>query len=244
MINKELIYRTEPDFPFLSRASCPVDVNQLTNVRLGIPKKGELAQGAISYLSLFGWQTSPFETGRRLTSHSPVRNNQVFALKDSDLIKCLEKDSIDIAILGADKILESQLDGIPIIPLKFLGFGECNFCLGFPFTNSQPPLTNAELKTVLEKSLIATSLPASLVYLLNKSGFPITPKQIIPMAGSVEIAPELFGTLNPDQPVIVADIVSSGETCFSNGIRPDMRLITFPGAYLVTNKNYLEAYEN
>lgn len=144
-----------------------------------------------------------------------------------------------MAVLGADYVLENQLttDGsIPssIIPIEKLGFGSCTFSIGFPFTDGRAiPLSKKEVKNTLESGVTVTSLPKTLKFLLNRDGINLEPRNIRTMEGSVEAGILLFGA------VAIADRVSTGNTMLANGIRPDLDLIEFPGAYLVASRMFL-----
>ena len=215
------------EFPFqipaLEESEEP-DWNCLT---IAIPKSPRLEQGTINWLAGKGFQfPSSFTEGRTMVYKGNERR-KVMKLRGGDIIRFLTEGNIPLGILGADEILEAQLAGIALQPIKRLGFGECMFRLAFPIEGFIPQ-TFKEIKGVLENGIIATGLPNTLMFLMKRQEIMIEPKQLFILAGSVEIAQEL----NPDV-AAMADIVSTGKTAVANGIRPDFCLIQFPGAFLV-----------
>jgi len=225
----------ETEFPFIVPFRPKFQELSFVGLKIGIPSKGEMFEGSTNYLKQLGWNSSPFFSLRQLAAKNPENQALALRLRSEDIIGALKNGQLDLGILGSDRILEGQLNGIPLTPLSFLGFGACEFCLSFPLENCPPaPSSFKELVEILKRGCIATSLPKTFSYLMQREGIEIRPEQLKVMTGSVEIASKLFPEV-----IAVADIVSSGETVMANNLRPDFRLITFPGAFLVSTREKL-----
>lgn len=213
-----------------------------------IQSRGEMAkEGQQAIASRLGVDLDILNDATRKLVAEPRKGVQILKLRPPDIIRGLKKGIIDMAILGADYVLEDQLtsdwDALywakqapsNIIPVEKLEFGSCTFSIGFPFTDGRNiPLSQNDIRRTLQSGITVTSLPNTLKYLLNQSGINLEPKNICTMEGSVEAGIMLYGA------VAIADRVSTGNTMFANGIRPDLDLIEFPGAYLVASRMFLE----
>ena len=226
----------ETDFPFRQSAiDCEIDIRKLTNgeLRIAIPSRGELVSGSLEYLSLNGFDTSLLSPDGRKLAIQLDQKTIAFKLRVKDMWKAFRNGVINAAIVGADEILEEQLEPnpAPIAPVQFLGFGGCSFRIGFPFDR---PIPNGDnIRETLQTGRIATSLPNILKYIFAQEGLSLPDNRIITFTGSVEAAISLYR----DRDIVgIADRVQTGGTMLANTIRPDLALIEFPGAYLVVRQ--------
>lgn len=194
----------------------------------GVPK-GELFEGSLATLQKWGWDTTPFTTTEKLWINSPGGGKaKLLKLRQKDIPDLLMSEDIDSGFIGGDTFLESTLAGKTLISIDVLPFGACSYYLGFPYESwATAPSTRSEFTEWLKTCRIATSLPLSLQYILELSGFEIRPDQILTVTGSVEAACQFPGVNG------IADLKNSGTTSQANNIRPDFQLCQFPASYLV-----------
>lgn len=143
---------------------------------------------------------------------------QILYLRDDDIPQYVEDGIADLGILGENVFLESQKD---IQLSKRLGFSKCRLSLAVP---KSVEYTDASF---FEGKKIATSYPIILGdYLKSKN----VSAEIHKISGSVEIAPGIGLAAG------ICDIVSSGSTLFSNGLKEVDRVMKSE-AVIVSNKN-------
>jgi ATP phosphoribosyltransferase len=165
-------------------------------VRIAVPSKGRLREPTIELLQDAG--LAPETPGDRALAF-PCRNAPVEALlvRADDIPEYVQDGVVDCGITGLDIVRES---GANVRELLKLGFGACSLEAAVP--NESDLRTLAEL----EGARVATSFPKLARELLP-------PVELVDVHGSVELAPRL-GLADA-----IVDLVSSGSTLRTNGLR-------------------------
>jgi ATP phosphoribosyltransferase len=130
----------------------------------------------------------------------------------------VEQQVTDIGILGENMVFEKNKD---VKVLEKLGFAQCRLSLAIPKEDNYSGLGYFNGKK------IATSYPRLLSEYLSKNNISAEIEEI---SGSVEIAPGI-GLADA-----VCDIVSSGSTLLTNGLR-EVSTILKSQAVMIGNKN-------
>jgi ATP phosphoribosyltransferase len=139
-------------------------------------------------------------------------------LRDDDIPGYVEDGVADLGIVGENDLVEYQKD---VKLVKKLGFSKCRLSIGVD--------RNWDYKNIkeLDGKSIATSYPKILGNYLKENNINA---EIHEISGSVEIAPSI-GLADA-----VCDIVSSGSTLLSNGLK-EADVIMRSEAVLVSGKN-------
>jgi len=141
----------------------------------------------------------------------------ILYLRDDDIPQYVADGTADIGIVGENVVYEENKN---VEVIQGLGFGKCRLSLAIPkgetFTNI----------SFFQGKKIATSYPQILGDYLQKKG---VTADIHKISGSVEIAPGI-GLADA-----IADLVSSGSTLFSNGLK-EVEVILKSEAILIANK--------
>jgi ATP phosphoribosyltransferase len=171
----------------------------MRRLKVAIQKSGRLSEESFQLLK---------ECGIRFESSSnslivPSRNFplDVLYLRNSDIPQYLEDGVADVAIIGENTLVEA---GRSIKNELQLGFSKCRVSIAIPKGESYSGIGD------LNGKKLATSYPNTVNAFLLKSGIKVEIHQI---SGSVEIAPSL-GLADA-----ICDIVSSGSTLFTNGLK-------------------------
>lgn len=149
---------------------------------------------------------------------------EIFFLRDDDIPEYVADGVADIGIVGENIIFEDKRE-VEII--EKLGFGKCRLSLAVP--------KNFEYESVkdLVGKRIATSYPNILRTFFTENN---VATEIHTISGSVEIAPSI-GLADA-----VCDLVSSGSTLFTNGLR-EVETVLQSEAVLISQKNLSENAE-
>ncbi len=167
---------------------------------LAVQKKGRLSQKTMKLLEDSGIiiQNGSDTKLQARAENFPI---QVIYLRDDDIPECVADGIADIGIVGENVYLEKSRE-VKII--KRLGFSKCRMSIGVP-----KDFVYSNIKDLEGKS-IATSYPNILKNYLQKEK---VNAKIHEISGSVEIAPGI-GLADA-----VFDIVSTGSTLISNGLK-------------------------
>jgi len=168
-------------------------------LRIAVQKKGRLSDDSLKLIKECGIK---FNNG---TSKLKERANnfpvEFLFLRDDDIPGYVEDGIADVGIVGENVLVES---GKKVDVVRRLGFSKCRLSLAIPkgkeYTGTQ----------YFEGASIATSYPEILKSFLKKSNIN---SEVHVISGSVEIAPSI-GLADA-----VCDIVSSGSTLLSNGLK-------------------------
>ena len=172
-------------------------------MRIAVPSKGRLREPAIELLHDAG--LGPETPGDRALAF-PCRNAPVEALlvRADDVPEYVQDGVVDCGITGLDIVRERGAD---VRELAQLGFGACSLQAAVP--QESPVRSAADLRG----ARVATSFPRLALELLPG------PTELVDVHGSVELAPRL-GLADA-----IVDLVSSGSTLRTNGLRPVATLL-------------------
>lgn len=195
-----------------------------TRLRIAIQKSGRLAEKSISLFTKCGLD---FDLRKdRLLHVSPDFPIDLMLVRDDDIPEYVTDGVCDLGIVGENVIQEKFLsqpgaDAQRIQTLINLGFGTCRLSIAVPdgFEYESP--------RSLEGLKIATSYPTCLQKFLLNEG---VKAQILELSGSVEIAPSLKIA------DAICDLVSTGATLQSNGLREVTRIFTSQACLVRTGR--------
>lgn len=167
-------------------------------LRIAIQKSGRLQEDSLRLLKESGLS---FSNGTQLKTQ--VRNFPVelLFLRDDDIPQYVEDRVADAGIVGENVLLEKQKQNELV---KRLDFAKCRLSIAVPRTENYTGIQYLQGKN------IATSYPVIVQEFLQKHNIQAGIHEI---SGSVEIAPGI-GLADA-----ICDIVSSGSTLLSNGLK-------------------------
>ncbi len=169
------------------------------NLRIAVQKSGRLSEDS---LNLFKECGIKFDNGAgKLKATSSNFPAEFLFLRDDDIPGYVEDGVADIGIVGQNVHVESNKN---VSEVKLLGFSKCRLSIAIPRGDEYQGIEDLEGKD------IATSYPIILGSYLKEHG---VTSHIHEISGSVEIAPSI-GLAHA-----VCDIVSSGGTLLSNGLK-------------------------
>lgn len=184
-------------------------------LRIAVQKSGRLSEVSLELLKECGIDV---KNGRAAlvasASNFPL---DVLYLRDDDIPQYVADGVADLGILGENVVIESRA-AIDIV--KKLDFSRCRLSLAVPKS------VDYEGLNFFKDKRIATSYPNILNDFLSKNGIV---GDIHVISGSVEIAPNI-GLADA-----ICDIVSSGSTLLSNGLK-EVEVILHSEAVLVARK--------
>lgn len=168
-------------------------------VKLAIQKSGRLSKESIDLLKNSGIKIEEGKDKLKVKAQNfPI---EILYLRNSDIPKCIEGGVADLGIIGENSYLEN---GLNHTICRKLDFGKCRLSLAVPKE------LNYNEKSFFNGKKIATSYPNILKKWLDKES---VSAKIHEISGSVEIAPSI-GLADA-----VCDIVSTGNTLFTNGLK-------------------------
>ena len=167
------------------------------NLKLAIPNKGALSEGAVDLLRKAGYRCT--RGGRELVIRDAENRIDFVFLRPRDIALYVGGGIIDVGITGIDLALDS---GAEVAELFRLGFGGSRFCFAAP---KERKLKESQLNGLR----IATSYPSLLKSELAKRGWDCT---VVKLDGAVEISIAL-GVADA-----IADVVDSGATLREAGL--------------------------
>jgi ATP phosphoribosyltransferase len=188
----------------------------MSELKIAIQKSGRLSENSHKLLEECGIKfsngTSVLKTR---AANFPV---EILFLRDDDIPQYVEQQVADIGILGENMVLEKNKD---VLVLEQLGFAQCRLSLAIRKEEIYPG------PRYFINKRIATSYPRLLSDYLAKNNIKAEIEEI---SGSVEIAPGI-GLADA-----VCDIVSSGSTLMTNGLR-EVTTILRSEAVIIGNKH-------
>ena len=183
-------------------------------IRIAIQSKGRLNEQSVELLQDAGLNVN--DQKRKFldrVSNFPI---EILYLRDDDIPEVVADGSADIGIVGYNEVAET---GAEVNVVRQLGFGGCRISLAIPKADEYTSPQYFQGKS------IATSYPNVLRRFLKEQGVEASVRVI---KGSVEIAPAA-GIADA-----IFDIVSSGGTLVSNGLKEVEQVITSE-AVLIAN---------
>lgn len=191
-----------------------------TVIRIAIQKSGRLSEDSIKLIKECGIKFSN-GTGKLKSTASNFPIEFLF-LRDDDIPGYVADGVADIGIVGNNVAEEKQKN---TVVEKTLGFSKCRLSLALPKSHNYKGIQD------FQGVSIATSYPVILGNFLRKNGITADLHEI---SGSVEIAPSI-GLADA-----VCDIVSSGSTLLSNGLK-EVETVFSSEAVLIKNPEISEA---
>jgi ATP phosphoribosyltransferase len=168
-------------------------------LKIALQKSGRLAEGSTEMLRKCGIGFS--NGGGKLRTESEDFPLEIFFLRNDDIPDYVADGVADIGVVG-ENVLAENPKKVEIV--EKLGFGRCRLSIAVPKVFEYGDVNDFAGRR------IATSYPKILGEFLAKHKVTADIHQI---SGSVEIAPSI-GLADA-----VCDLVSSGSTLFSNGLR-------------------------
>ncbi len=185
-------------------------------LRLAIQKSGRLSEDSLKLIRECG--ITFITSSLKLKTESTNFPLEILYLRDDDIPGYVADGVADIGIVGENVLVE---EGYQALAVEQLGFSKCRLSLAVPKGTEYDSIADLEGKN------IATSYPNLLQSYLSERG---VQAQIHTISGSVEIAPSI-GLADA-----ICDIVSSGSTLISNGLREVERVFSSQ-AVLIANDN-------
>jgi ATP phosphoribosyltransferase len=170
-----------------------------TVLRLAIQKSGRLSEDSVELIKECGIR---FKRGSaRLKTLADNYPMELLFLRDDDIPGYVEDGTVDIGIVGENIVVEEQAE---VDEIDRLGFAKCRLSIALPRDK------HYDSPSDLNGLSIATTYPNILGKFLAEQRIDAAIHEI---SGSVEIAPSI-GLADA-----VCDIVSTGSTLLSNGLR-------------------------
>jgi ATP phosphoribosyltransferase len=138
-------------------------------------------------------------TSRKLIFTSDDLQFRAILVKPADVPTYVEYGAADAGIAGLDVIMESRAELLQPIDLRF---GQCKLVVAAPRGVQLNGADNAAIR-------VATKYPSITLDYFNSRGIPV---EIIPLSGSIELAP-LIGLADR-----IVDLVETGRTLKENGL--------------------------
>src|SRR6185436_9002474 len=160
--------------------------------------KGRMQESALALLARAGICLSNGVNSRRLAVMDETRQYRFIFVKPADVPVYVDHGIADCGIVGRDVLLESEAD--LLLPLD-LGISRCRIVVA---------AADAEAMTKVQGMIrVATKYAQIARAQFGARGIPV---EIIPLSGSVEIAPAL-GLAD-----MIVDLVEAGVTLRENGV--------------------------
>jgi len=180
-------------------------MKSLNPLRIAVQSHGRLSEPSLSYLRSLGLDFK--SNGRVLITSCENFDLQILHLRDDDIPEYVSREVADFGIVGENVLYEKKAK---VKILKKLGFGRCSLVIAVP--------ENSSLKTLsdLEGERVATTYPRILSSFLKEKGVNAA---IIPIEGSVEIAPSL------NLADAICDLTQTGKTLKENRLVPILKIL-------------------
>lgn len=187
-----------------------------TKLKIALQKSGRLSDESNALLKKCGIR---FSNGLgKLKSEAVNFPLEIYFLRDDDIPEYVADGVADVGIVGENVLAETKKD---VETIEKTGFGKCRLSLAVPKNFSYQSIKDFEGKR------IATSYPQILSDFFAANA---VTADIHTISGSVEIAPSI-GLADA-----VCDLVSSGSTLFTNGLR-EVETVLNSEAVLIARKN-------
>ncbi|MBM3178508.1 MAG: ATP phosphoribosyltransferase [Bacteroidetes bacterium] len=185
-------------------------------LRIAVQKSGRLHDGSVQLLRESGLEISNGRDQLRLrVGNFPV---ELLFLRDDDIPEYVADKVADAGIVGENLVSEK---GLQAEIVQRLDFARCRLSIAVPKIENYTGLSWLNGKS------IATSYPTTTAAFLTRHGIDASIHEI---SGSVEIAPGI-GLADA-----ICDLVSSGSTLLSNGLR-EVETVLKSEAVLIANNS-------
>jgi ATP phosphoribosyltransferase len=194
--------------------------------------KGRFLEPSLDMLARAGIRFSEdVPSSRKLIFSSEDDQFRVVLVKPADVPTYVEYGAADLGIAGRDVLLETQADVLQ--PLD-LNFGHCKLAVAAPGTRAEardyiagePVVAGFSPRSDSPTIRVATKYPRITLDYYNARGIPV---EIIPLSGSIELAP-LIGLADR-----IVDLVETGRTLKDNGLEV-VEVIAESSARLLINR--------
>jgi ATP phosphoribosyltransferase len=190
-------------------------------IRIALPNKGRLAEGARELLERAGLEFDA--RGDRALQASLGDDFLALFVNARDIPEFVADGAADLGITGRDLVIESARD---VVVLLDLGFGRCRLALAA----TEESEVN-DIDRVQDDARVATVFPRITQEFFASRGVRI---RLVPISGAAENAPHL-GVAD-----MIVDLVSTGSTLKMNGLR-EVGTIMESTAVLVARADIAEA---
>jgi len=188
----------------------------MSELKIAIQKSGRLSENSRKLLEECGIK---FSNGNGVLKTKAVNFPvEILFLRDDDIPQYVEQQVADIGILGENMVFEKNKD---VSVIEKLGFAHCRLSLAIPKEENYPG------PEYFNNKKVATSYPRLLSEYFAKIGIKAEIEEI---SGSVEIAPGI-GLADA-----VCDIVSSGSTLLTNGLREVTSILKSQAVIIANNR--------
>jgi ATP phosphoribosyltransferase len=188
----------------------------MEKLKIAIQKSGRLSEKSLELLKEAGISLN--NGSRKLRSVAQTFPLEVIYLRDDDIPQYVEDGVVHIGIVGENEYAERACD---VDLVERLGFSRCRISIALPKSEPYESLQD------LQDKRIATSYPNILNNYLNEQGIRA---EVHFLSGSVELAPSI-GVADA-----ISDIVSSGSTLISNGLK-EVEILMHSEAVVIANRN-------
>ncbi|MBK8621874.1 MAG: ATP phosphoribosyltransferase [Saprospiraceae bacterium] len=188
----------------------------MSKLKIALQKSGKLSEKSLQLLLDCGIKFP--NGGSKLITEATNFPVEILFLRDDDIPKYVENNIADVGIIGENIFFETQTQ---IKVIQKLGFSHCRLSLAVPKDVNYPGLSYFQHKK------IATSYPNILHRFFEKNGIQANIEII---TGSVEIAPGI-GLADG-----ICDIVSSGSTLFSNGLKEVEKILSSEAVFVANTQ--------
>lgn len=181
-------------------------VKEKDRLAIAVQKSGRLNEKSLALLGQCGLQFDAVKWKEKLVLRCADFPVDLMMVRDDDIPEYVARGTCEMGIVG-ENVLEERArvhgaDGLEV--LRKLGFGRCRLSLAVP---AGAPFDGPRS---LDGKRVATSYPGLLGAFLEDQA---VRAEVVTLSGSVEIAPSLHIA------DAVCDLVSTGSTLHSNGLR-------------------------
>lgn len=209
------------------------------DVRLALPSKGILQQGAEDFLEACGLKVFRPNPRQYAATIPGMPGVTVMFQRPGDIVTSVQAGSIDFGITGYDVLAEKgDGEGAALVIHDDLGFGVCSLNLAVPERSAAGNVSElrqwaAEAGRAGYPIRIATKFPRTTASFLDANQ--VSPYQLVSVEGTLEIAPAI-GYAD-----LICDLVSSGITMRDNHLRPlTDGVVLRSQAVLIANRHALQ----
>ena len=204
-------------------------VKEKDRLAVAVQKSGRLNEKSLSLLSQCGLTFESLKWKEKLILRCSDFPVDLMMVRDDDIPEYVASGICEMGIVGQNVLEERRRSGVPgdmdIEVVRELGFGRCRLSVAVP---SAAPYSGPK---ALDGKRIATSYPGLLsAYLKDQA----VRAEIIQLNGAVEIAPSLHIA------DAVCDLVSTGSTLHSNGLREVQTIFESQAVLIGTRKSLPE----
>lgn len=197
---------------------------QAPRLRIAIQKKGRLNNDSTNLLNRCGLKFRI--SNNALLTRCEQLPIDILLVRDDDIPTLVMDGVCDLGIVGENVLFEKSFPTNCSYEIKIaLGFGRCRLAIATPENFQFDDLQS------LNGLKIATSYPNLLQKFINENNFKA---EILPISGSVEIAPSL------SMADAICDLVSTGRTLEENNLKEIITIIQSQAVLIKTMKTLSE----